>query len=168
MQENSKGLEALCVESTRVGSTCYGDVYRANLTVGDENGTYDITRISLPFTEEKRHEIQAHYPGCTEVGLDRFCADFTKRVRASAEASQKLQDRGSRFVLPNQAVQGERSEDGRAYNMYIVSKPFLPLSQTIKIGPGETARNDCIGIPQVFIHHAAVGIAFQRAVQACF
>ena len=138
MQENSKGLEALCVESARVGSTCYGDVYRANLTVGEENGTYDITRISLPFTEEKLREIHAHYPGCTEDELDRFCADFTKRVRASAEASQELQNRGSRFVLPNQAVQGERSADGKSYNLYIVSKPFIPLSKAIKIEPGDT------------------------------
>lgn len=59
MADNKFELQVFCTEHNLIRSTYFSDTYRASFELDGITKSWDITHISLPFSEEKERLLQA-------------------------------------------------------------------------------------------------------------
>lgn len=138
---NKKGLSQLCTKDNYIYSNYYSDRYRANLTIEDENGDWDIERIQIPFDEKHRNIIAAFLPEAYRKDMDQYCSDFAYNIRSALSSAKFLKEKSSKFIMGNMAVKTETDKETGISNLYIITKPYKTASEIFSSSEGIKLSN---------------------------
>ena len=91
MADNKFELQVFCTEHNLIRSTYFSDTYRASFELDGITKSWDITHISLPFSEEKERLLQARF-GIPSDELFEFYKRFAKCVQNSMAVVKYIND----------------------------------------------------------------------------
>ena len=91
MADNKFELQVFCTEHNLIRSTYFSDTYRATFELDGITKSWDITHISLPFSEEKERLLQARF-GIPSDELFEFYKRFAKCVQNSMAVVKYIND----------------------------------------------------------------------------
>ena len=91
MVDNKFELQVFCTEHNLIRSTYFSDTYRATFELDGITKSWDITHISLPFSEEKERLLQARF-GIPSDELFEFYKRFAKCVQNSMAVVKYIND----------------------------------------------------------------------------
>ena len=129
-KENS--LQLLCTESNIVRELYYGTTYRASFTIGEENGTWDILHIAIPFSPIKESAFMRRFHVNRER-IDDYYKEFSRAVHNHVLLSKALtEEQGidslKRSIVAYKTVQTFTRSDIQGNtigtDIYLISEPM--------------------------------------------
>ena len=129
-KENS--LQLLCTESNIVRELYYGTTYRASFAIGEENGTWDILHIAIPFSPIKESAFMRRFHVNRER-MDDYYKEFSRAVHNHVLLSKALtEEQGidslKRSIVAYKTVQTFTRSDMQGNtigtDIYLISEPM--------------------------------------------
>lgn len=129
-KENS--LQLLCTENNIVRELYYGTTYRANFAIGEENGTWDILHIAIPFSPIKESAFIRRFHVNRER-MGEYYKEFSRAVHNHVLLSKAMTEESGvdslkRSIVAYKAIQTFKRSDTRGNtigtDIYLISEPM--------------------------------------------
>ena len=77
-----KRLQQLCVPECKVRETYFSETFRQTLKLDGEEGVWDITHITIPFSPEKEDVLIQKFGLTSVADLELFYVTLSQRIKA--------------------------------------------------------------------------------------
>lgn len=129
MEDLRQTLQQLCVPEHKVRETYFSETFRHVLKLDGEEGVWDVTHITIPFTPEKEDVLIQKFGLATASDLEGFYIALDKRIKAEqamlkkAKCENRLADNFLSYRI-RKAFPGEYDDDPAwAREYFLISEP---------------------------------------------